>query len=144
MLDGQPVALAVTGSALTFPEGVGGLETLRLECALTAPLPAPRQAGRSLTSADANHQGRVGWREISAVGDRTTLASTDVPTTSTSARLTAYPPKTSSALPSTSAPSPSGSTPAAPRPQTTPGPRWPTGRRARTPPPGARPPGGGA
>jgi nickel/cobalt transporter (NicO) family protein len=91
VLDGQPVALAVTGSALTFPEGVGGLETLRLECALTAPLPAARQASRSLTYADANHQGRVGWREISAVGDRTILESTDVPTTSTSARLTAYP-----------------------------------------------------
>src|SRR5215207_7902655 len=91
VLDGQPVALAVTGSALTFPEGVGGLETLRLECALAAPLPAPRQAGRSLTYSDANHQGRVGWREITAVGDRTTLDSTDVPTTSTSARLTAYP-----------------------------------------------------
>ena len=90
-LDGQPVALAVTGSALTFPEGVGGLETLRLECALAAPLPAPGQAGRSLTYTDTNHQGRVGWREITAVGDRTTLDSTDVPTTSTSSRLTAYP-----------------------------------------------------
>jgi nickel/cobalt transporter (NicO) family protein len=91
VLDGQPVALAVTGSALSFPDGVGGLETLRLECALAAPLPAPRQAGRSLTYTDANHQGRVGWREITAVGDRATLDSTDVPTTSTSARLTAYP-----------------------------------------------------
>jgi nickel/cobalt exporter len=89
--DGQPVALAVTGSALTFPEGVGGLDTLRLECALTAPLPAPRQAGRSLTYSDANHQRRVGWREITAVGDRTTFDSTDVPTTSISARLTSYP-----------------------------------------------------
>jgi ABC-type nickel/cobalt efflux system permease component RcnA len=91
VLDGQPVTLAVTGSALTFPEGVGGLDTLRLECALTAPLPAPRQAGRSLTYSDANHQGRVGWREITAVGNRTTFDSTDVPTTSISARLTSYP-----------------------------------------------------
>ncbi|HSO51733.1 MAG TPA: hypothetical protein VL330_03110, partial [Actinomycetes bacterium] len=64
---------------------------LRLECALTAPLPTPRQAGRSLTYTDANHQDRVGWREITAVGDRATLDATDVPTTSTSARLTAYP-----------------------------------------------------
>jgi nickel/cobalt transporter (NicO) family protein len=90
-LDGQPVALSVTGSALSFPKGVGGLETLRLECALAAPLPAARQAGRSLSYADANHQGRIGWREITAVGDGATLEATDVPDTSTSARLTTYP-----------------------------------------------------
>src|SRR5829696_792205 len=38
VLDGQPVALAVTGSALTFPEGVGGLET---PCGWSAPWPLP-------------------------------------------------------------------------------------------------------
>jgi ABC-type nickel/cobalt efflux system permease component RcnA len=87
-VDGRAVRLAVTGSALTFPEGVGGLPTLRLACALTAPLPA---AGRTLTFRDGNHQGRVGWREITAVGDRVTLDATDVPPTSPSARLTSYP-----------------------------------------------------
>jgi nickel/cobalt transporter (NicO) family protein len=86
-LDGRPVPLAVTGSRLTFPEGVGGLATLRLECALAAPLPA----GRTLTYADGNQPGRVGWREITAVGDRTTLEAADVPATSASARLTVYP-----------------------------------------------------
>ncbi|HEY6706085.1 MAG TPA: hypothetical protein VJB61_00635, partial [Actinomycetota bacterium] len=73
-VDGQALTLSVTGSALSFPEGVGGLETLRLECALAARLP-PARAGRSLTYADGNHQGRVGWREITAVGDRATLES---------------------------------------------------------------------
>jgi nickel/cobalt exporter len=86
-VDGRPAPLAVTGSALTFPEGVGGLATLRLECALAAPLPA----GQTLAYADANQEGRVGWREITAVGDRATLDAADVPTTSPSARLTAYP-----------------------------------------------------
>jgi ABC-type nickel/cobalt efflux system permease component RcnA len=90
-VDGQALALSVAGSSLTFPEGAGGLETLRLECALAAGLPAAGEAGRSLTYADGNHQGRVGWREITAVGDRATLESADVPTTSSSARLTAYP-----------------------------------------------------
>ena len=90
-VDGRALALSVAGSALTFPKGVGGLETLRLECALDGRLPAAGEAGRSLTYADGNHQGRVGWREITAVGDRATLESTDVPATSTSARLTAYP-----------------------------------------------------
>jgi nickel/cobalt transporter (NicO) family protein len=86
-LDGRRVPLAVTGSALRFPKGVGGLETLRLECALAAPLPA----GRALAYADTNLEGRVGWREITAVGDRTTLEAADVPLTSVSARLTRYP-----------------------------------------------------
>jgi len=90
-VDGQALALSVAGSSLTFPEGAGGLATLRLECALAAGLPAAGEAGRSLTYADGNHQGRVGWREITAVGDRATLESADVPTTSSSARLTAYP-----------------------------------------------------
>jgi nickel/cobalt exporter len=86
-VDGRPAALAVTGSALTFPKGVGGLQTLRLECALAAPVPA----GQSLTYTDTNLEGRVGWREITAVGDRATLETANVPTTSPSARLTAYP-----------------------------------------------------
>jgi nickel/cobalt transporter (NicO) family protein len=86
-VDGRSAALAVTGSALTFPKGVGGLQTLRLECALAAPLPA----GRSLTYTDTNLEGRVGWREITAVGDHATLETANVPTTSPSARLTTYP-----------------------------------------------------
>jgi ABC-type nickel/cobalt efflux system permease component RcnA len=87
-VDGRRARLAVTGSALTFPEGVGGLLTLRLECALAAPRPA---AGRTLAYADGNYRGRVGWREITAVGDRVTLDAADVPAASPSARLTSYP-----------------------------------------------------
>ena len=87
-VDGRRARLAVTGSALTFPEGVGGLPTLRLECALATPRPA---AGRTLAYADGNYQGRVGWREITAVGDRVTLDAADVPAASPSARLTSYP-----------------------------------------------------
>jgi nickel/cobalt exporter len=90
-LDGQPAPLAVTGSALHFPKGVGGLETLRLECALTAPFPAGRTSSRTLAYADSNLKGRVGWREITAVGDRATLEAADVPAASPSVRLTAYP-----------------------------------------------------
>jgi len=38
-VNGRAARLAVTGSALRFPEGVGGLPTLRLECALSTPCP---------------------------------------------------------------------------------------------------------
>jgi nickel/cobalt transporter (NicO) family protein len=90
-VDGQAVSLAVAGSALRFPEGVGGLATLRLECALAAPLPPGRAAGRALAYADGNFGGRVGWHEITAVGDRATLDAADVPAISPSGRLTSYP-----------------------------------------------------
>jgi nickel/cobalt transporter (NicO) family protein len=87
-VDGRAIRLTVAGSALSFPEGVGGLPTLRLECALSASLPA---AGRALAYADGNYDGRVGWREITAVGDRVILDTADVPAASPSARLTSYP-----------------------------------------------------
>jgi nickel/cobalt exporter len=88
-VDGRALPLRVTGSWLAFPVGAGGLETLRLECALAAPLPVG--GGHALAYADGNLAGRVGWREITAVGDRATLEAADVPARSASARLTAYP-----------------------------------------------------
>jgi nickel/cobalt transporter (NicO) family protein len=90
-VDGQPLSLTVTGSSLTFPKGTGGLATLRLECVLAGSLPTTRAATRTLAYSDGNHPDRVGWREITAVGDRATLQSSHVPTTSPSTRLTAYP-----------------------------------------------------
>ena len=110
-VNGRAARLAVTGSALRFPEGVGGLPTLRLECALSTPLPA---GARTLTYADGSYEDRVGWREITAVGDRVTLDTTDVPPP---ARAPASPGtrRTSSAPPSASAPRPFTSAPAAPR-----------------------------
>jgi nickel/cobalt transporter (NicO) family protein len=90
-LDGRTLRLAATGPAtLTFPRGTGGLSTLRLECVMAAPL-LVRRGGHDLAYADANLPGRVGWREITAVGDGATLEAADVPTGSPSGRLTAYP-----------------------------------------------------
>ena len=45
----------------------------------------------SISYADRSDEGRVGWHEIIALGDRTTLVSSDVPATSVSHALTAYP-----------------------------------------------------
>jgi nickel/cobalt transporter (NicO) family protein len=89
-VDGRPLSLGVTTAAVAFPPGVGGLQTLRLECALAAPLPTG--GGRhDLAYTDGNQAGRVGWREITATGDGATLEAADVPTRSASGRLTAYP-----------------------------------------------------
>jgi nickel/cobalt transporter (NicO) family protein len=88
-VDGRPLALAVTTATLAFPPGAGGLPTLRLECALAAPLSS---GGRhDLAYRDGNQPGRVGWREVTAAGDGATLDAADVPTRSASGRLTTYP-----------------------------------------------------
>ncbi|OKJ95235.1 nickel transporter [Streptomyces sp. CB03234] len=69
--------------------GQAGLRTLRVTCALTAPLPADERT--RLMYAPAPVAAGAGWREITARGDRMTLAGSDVPAGSVSGRLTAYP-----------------------------------------------------
>lgn len=89
-LDGEPVALVVAATDLSFPQGEAGLQTLRLECRLE--LEAPSFAGeRTVTVADGNFPERLGWREITAAGDGVTVTDSDVPADSVSARLTDYP-----------------------------------------------------
>jgi nickel/cobalt transporter (NicO) family protein len=89
-LDGRRLALATGTSRLSFPPGAGGLVTLRLECDLAA---ASGSAGgrRTLTFSDRNWADRIGWREVTAGGEGTTLLASDVPAASSSARLTSYP-----------------------------------------------------
>jgi nickel/cobalt transporter (NicO) family protein len=89
-VDGQPLRFAVAGSRLAFPPGQGGLVTLRLECGLAAKAPAGG-GSHTLRYRDGNADGRIGWREVTAAADRTTLEAADVPARSPSARLTAYP-----------------------------------------------------
>jgi nickel/cobalt transporter (NicO) family protein len=89
-VDGQPLRFAVAASRLTFPPGQGGLVTLRLECDPAAEAPAGG-GSHTLHYRDSNADGRIGWREVTAAADRTTLEAADVPARSPSARLTAYP-----------------------------------------------------
>lgn len=89
-LDGEPVALTVAAADLSFPQGEAGLATLRLECRLE--LDASSFVGeRTVTVTDGNFPERLGWREITAVGDGVTVTDSDVPADSVSARLTDYP-----------------------------------------------------
>ncbi|GAA2312544.1 hypothetical protein GCM10010402_85470 [Actinomadura luteofluorescens] len=84
-VDGRPVTATVASAAASAPRGQAGLPTLRLECRITAP------AGPGTVSFRAGGDGRIGWREITARGDRMTLAASGVPGASRSRRLTAYP-----------------------------------------------------
>jgi ABC-type nickel/cobalt efflux system permease component RcnA len=91
-LDGRRLAFTARASRAAFSPGSGGLDVLRLDCGLTAPA-RPGSGGRhTLRWTSTAYADRVGWHEITAVGDGTTLTGSDVPARSPSAGLTAYPP----------------------------------------------------
>ncbi|MDI9883195.1 hypothetical protein QMZ92_01960 [Streptomyces sp. HNM0645] len=87
LVDGRAVPLETGPARASVRPGQAGLPTLRVECAMRAPLPGGR-ADLAFTAAPGEG---AGWREITARGDRTTLASSDVPGESVSRRLSAYP-----------------------------------------------------
>jgi ABC-type nickel/cobalt efflux system permease component RcnA len=81
----QPEA---TGT-VSFPLGAGGLSTMRLECPMHAR--ATIREGEPVSYRDGNFAGRIGWHEITVVGDRLAVLDGDAPPQSVSARLTSYP-----------------------------------------------------
>ena len=89
---GRTVALSVGSAKASTRPGQAGLNTLRLECALTAALPGVAEGDTvDLGFHSAGTETGPGWREITARGDRMTLAESDVPGKSTSGELTHYP-----------------------------------------------------
>ncbi|MBL1086240.1 nickel transporter [Streptomyces actinomycinicus] len=88
-VDGRTTTLTAARSSAHLRPGQAGLHTLRVVCRLTAPL--PRGGTVTLGFHGAGAAGGPGWREITARGDRMTLTATDVPKTSVSRELTAYP-----------------------------------------------------
>jgi ABC-type nickel/cobalt efflux system permease component RcnA len=86
---GSEVPLTVGASHARVRPGQAGLNTLRVECRLTAPLPKGDTVSLGFHSAGADRG--PGWREITARGDRMTLTSSDVPKKSVSKELTDYP-----------------------------------------------------
>ncbi|MEU3143698.1 MULTISPECIES: sulfite exporter TauE/SafE family protein [unclassified Streptomyces] len=88
-VDGREVPVTVRSSRARVRPGQAGLDTLRVECGLTAPLPEGKAVNVSFRGAGASSG--PGWREVTARGDRMTLAASDVPETSLSRELTRYP-----------------------------------------------------
>ncbi|MFF3379467.1 sulfite exporter TauE/SafE family protein [Streptomyces sp. NPDC002680] len=89
---GQAVTLSVGGAKASVRPGQAGLNTLRVECDLTASLPEVAEGDTvSLGFHSAGTESGPGWREITARGDRMTLAESDVPEKSLSGELTSYP-----------------------------------------------------
>ena len=89
---GRTVALSVGSAKASTRPGQAGLNTLRVECGLTAALPEVAEGDTvSLGFHSAGTESGPGWREITARGDRMTLAESDVPQKSVSGELTGYP-----------------------------------------------------
>jgi ABC-type nickel/cobalt efflux system permease component RcnA len=88
---GAAAGLRPTDAALSFPGGLGGLSTMRLECSYVATLASRLTPSTSIAFQDTSYPERIGWREITAQGDGVTLDTGGLPATSVSKRLTSYP-----------------------------------------------------
>ena len=89
---GRTVALSVGSAEASTRPGQAGLDTLRVECELTAALPEVAEGDTvALGFHSAGTESGPGWREITARGDRMTLAESDVPQKSVSGELASYP-----------------------------------------------------
>jgi nickel/cobalt transporter (NicO) family protein len=89
-LDGDRMPLEVRGSTVFVLPGDAGLRIVRLECRLSTS-DATEVVGHRLDYADRADPDRVGWREVTAIGDRTRLADSTVPERSPSDTLARYP-----------------------------------------------------
>lgn len=87
---GRPVPIVAVAAGLSFPPGAAGLETMRLVCTYTAPLPAPLAADTPIAFSDRSHAERIGWHEVTVRGNGVTIAG-GLPSASVSERLTIYP-----------------------------------------------------
>ncbi len=90
-LDGRRLDVGVGASDLSFATGQAGLSTLRVGCTVNAPIGSLDGGEHRVAFASANFTDRAGWREITAVGEGTTLVDSDVPVASISERLALYP-----------------------------------------------------
>ena len=84
--DGAALPLSVTAAAAVSAPGEADLPVTRITCGFEGE--ADLASVGELELEDTSAPGTVGWREVVAVGDEMTLATTDVPSTSISDRLT--------------------------------------------------------
>src|SRR5262245_11620069 len=82
---------AASNAAISFPAGLGGLSTMRIECSYVAGLAGPIETATTIRFEDASYPERIGWREIVVAGAGTDVDADGLPPTSISNRLTAYP-----------------------------------------------------
>lgn len=86
---GVPLSWQVGASSQATRPGAAGLATLRLECALSAPVDLRSRSTLSYTNG--YQSTRVGWHEITVVGQGVRTIDSPVPTTTVSDELRTYP-----------------------------------------------------
>ncbi|WP_433262283.1 nickel/cobalt transporter [Actinosynnema sp. CS-041913] len=85
-VDGRVAPVSVRTGAVEFPPGEAGLPTTRLTCVVEA-----AASGQTVTVRDGYRGDRIGWREMTAVGDGVALVDPPVPGVSVSGELRMYP-----------------------------------------------------
>lgn len=88
-VNGSPVRWRVTQSAATYPSGQPPLLTTRVTCSLVAA--ANLHATALVEFTDSFRAGRIGWREITAIGEGLQVVSSTVAGASISDELRRYP-----------------------------------------------------
>lgn len=86
---GRSVPLTVASAAFGYRPGAAGLQTSRLECALSGAVTVSSRT--TLVVADGFDADRIGWHEITAVGAGVRLVAAAVPARSVSDELRHYP-----------------------------------------------------
>src|SRR5690349_17055881 len=85
----QVLRWTVSSSNFGYRAGAAGLQVSRLECRLAAA--ARIDAAGTLSFTDSFLSDRLGWREITAIGDGVRLVDSPVPDQSVSEQLRSYP-----------------------------------------------------
>ena len=91
-VNGRRIALRTVSREILFPEGAGGLPTMKIGAVYKGKLDDPAGEPHQLFYRDENFPGRAGWKEIIAIaasGSR--LIDSSVPTQDRSAQLSDYP-----------------------------------------------------
>jgi nickel/cobalt transporter (NicO) family protein len=88
---GSRLPLELVAAGLEFPIGAAGLPTMRLVCELHAALPAGIDSNTAVSFTDGSFSERIGWREMTVVGNGVTVEGANVRSASASNRLTSYP-----------------------------------------------------
>ena len=87
---GDRVALRSLSARGSLGTGQANLPLLRVECLLRGDFPALR-GSTDVTVVDTSAGRQIGWREMTARADKTTMVHSDVSTDTISARLSSYP-----------------------------------------------------
>jgi ABC-type nickel/cobalt efflux system permease component RcnA len=91
-VNGRAIALRAASREILFPEGAGGLPTLKISVVFKGEFDVSAAERHELFYRDENFSGRAGWKEIIAsAGKGTELIESTVPAVDRSAQLSDYP-----------------------------------------------------